>query len=127
MARRTKLYTVAGDSKKNRDVGKTFLITEMAAAQAEAFAIRALLALAAAGIEVPDETQGIAGLAAAGYEALKHLKYTDLKPLLDEMFTCVQYQHKPNHPPVPVDDANIEEVSTLLTLRKEIFKVHTDF
>ena len=109
-----------------RDHGKTFVLTEMSAAAAEAWAIKALLALARAGVEIPDETTGMAGLAVAGLKALQSLDYAAVKPLLDEMFTCVQYQHRPGHPPQEADP-NIEEVGTRLTLRKALFRLHTGF
>lgn len=112
---------------QGRDHGKVFILTEMAAAQAERWAIRALLALTNAGASVPDTQTGMAGLAVAGMEALGKLSYSAAAPLLDEMFTCVKYQHKPGQPPVDPDDENIEEVATRFTLRKAIFTLHTDF
>ena len=123
MARKTATVVITAEG---RDKGKTFLLTEMPAAQAEAWAIRALLALTNAGAEVPDSETGMAGLATAGLMALGKLPYEAVKPLLDEMFLCVQYQHKPGHPPQPADE-NIEEVATRLQLRKEIFALHTGF
>lgn len=110
-----------------RDHGKTFLLTEMSAAQAEEWAIKALLALAQAGVEIPDESAGVAGLAKAGFDALTKLSYAVVKPLLDDMLTCVQYLHKPGNPPLPLSDAGVEEVGTFLKLRKEVFKLHTGF
>lgn len=126
MARRIDVVTIKGDSKSNRDVGKSFLITEMSATDAEAWAIQALLVLSRAGVDIPDEASGMAGLAVAGLKALGSLSFVDAKPLLDKMFTCVQYQHKPNHPPMD-PEPYIEEVSTRLLLRKAIFKLHTGF
>ncbi len=109
-----------------RDHGKMFLLTEMSAAKAEEWALRALLALTNAGAEIPDDSAGIAGLAAAGFEALNKLTFAQVKPLLDEMFTCVQYVHKAGHPPQDADE-NIEEVTTRLQLRKAVFQLHTGF
>ena len=51
MARKVSNYTV---TKEGRDLGKTFVITEMPASRAEAWATRALLALMAGGVELPD-------------------------------------------------------------------------
>lgn len=130
MARRTDVVTIEGDPEKNRDAGKVFVITEMPADQAERWAIRALLALAKAGVTVSDAAQGMAGLAAAGLSALGSLPFEDVGPLMAEMFGCVRYQHKPGHPLQEIEDgekSQIEEVSTRLELRKRIFKLHTGF
>lgn len=126
MALRKHVVVIDGDPAKNRDVGKTFLITEMDAFKAEWWAIKLTLALGKAGMELPEEVQGMAAIAAAGLGALMKIDPADAKPLLDEMLECAVYQHKPNHPPLPLIGV-VEEPSTLLTLRKEIFKLHTGF
>jgi hypothetical protein len=117
---------------EGRDKGKVFVLTEMPADQAERWAIRALLALMNAGIELPDGAAdaGMAGIAAAGYKALGNLKFEVLEPLLDDMWGCVQYQHKPNQPLQSLmagESSQIEEVSTRLQLRMAAFKLHTNF
>src|SRR5690242_21778037 len=48
--RKTLRYTVA---EEGRDKGKTYLLTEMSASQAEMWAARAFLAMANNGIEIP--------------------------------------------------------------------------
>lgn len=126
MALRKHAVTIEGDPKLNRDVGKTFVITEMDAFKAEWWAIKLTLALGKAGMELPEHIQGMAAVAAAGLGALMKIDPADAKPLLDEMLTCAVYQHAPNHPPMALE-GNVEEPSTLLTLRKEIFKLHTGF
>lgn len=125
--RRTKNVTVL---EEGRDKGKVFLVTEMDADRAEEWAIRALLLLTAGGATLPDGVHGMAGIAAAGYEALGRLKFDDVKPLLDQMFECVQYVHDPKQPPQALRtgvNAQIEDVATRLMLRKEVFALHTDF
>jgi len=127
MARRKETVTIEAEG---RDKGKVFVITEMPADQAERWAIRALLALAKAGVTVTDAAQGMAGLAAAGLAALGSLPYEAVGPLMAEMFSCVKYQHQPNQPLQDIDDgerSQIEEVATRLELRKRIFKLHTGF
>ncbi|WP_342111641.1 hypothetical protein [Methylobacterium sp. SI9] len=131
MARRTKRITVPSDDPNNRDAGKTFLLTEMDAEQAEDWGIRALLALTAAGAEIPDDFEGagMAGIAAMGVQALQGLKYDDVKPLWQQMFECVQICPDPRNLQlaralVPDD---IEEISTRLMLRKEIVELHVNF
>lgn len=132
--RRTKEITIPGtasDAPGHRDDGKTFIITEMSADEAESWAMESLLALTNAGAEVPDASHGMAGLASAGLEALQGLKYDVVKPLMDRMLTCVKFQgpnkNVPAQPLLKGDLCQVEEVTTLLMLRREIFKLHTDF
>lgn len=114
-----------------RDAGKCFVITEMGAFQAEKWAIRALLALARSGLDVPEEVmrEGMAGIARFGLAAIAGAKFEELEPLLDEMFLCVQYMPDQKHPEIirAVLDEDIEEVLTLAKLRGEALKLHVDF
>lgn len=132
MARKTKLVTIMEDG---RDQGKGFLITEMPAMQAEKWAARALSALAASGVDLgndfdPKEASA-AKLVAIGIEAFGKAKWELIEPLLDEMMKCVMYVPKPENPgvllPMSSVDNCIEEVKTLLTLRKEIMELHVGF
>jgi hypothetical protein len=148
MALRTKLVTIdtpaqpavpetVVDGKKvpakpakdaGRDHGKSYLITEMDAFRAEWWAIKLALALGKAGMELPENVQGMAAIAVAGMGALMKIDPADAKPLLDEMLGCCAYQHAPGHPTLPLTGSGVvEEASTLLTLRKEVFKLHTGF
>lgn len=126
MARRTATITIDA---KGRDEGKRFLLTEMSADQAEAWAMRALLALTNAGVELPDEvlSAGMAGIATIGIRALGKLSYTVAAPLLAEMMDCVQIvMPAATRPLLHGDGGDIEEVKTRLTLRLEVFKLHLD-
>jgi hypothetical protein len=131
MARRTKHITISDVDDENRDKGKTFLLTELSAEDAEDWGLRALLALSAAGAEVPDdfEQAGIAGLAAMGVDALRGLKYEVVKPLWQQMFSCVQVCPNPNQISLARDlvPDDIEEMTTRLFLRKEIVELHINF
>ncbi len=111
-----------------RDKGKQFLITEMPASQAENWAIKAILAVGNAGIEIPDNLalQGMAGLMAVGYTNLLKIPFDAAKPLLDEMMSCVQIVPSPNIKRPLIED-DIEEVKTRLLLRKAIWNLHMDF
>ena len=118
-----------------RDKGKHFVITEMPAFQAERLATRALFGLARAGVDIGAVTgMGMAGIAAAGLQALPLIDRREAEPLLDEMMTCVQIMPDPNVPAImrPIlgpgaaqDD--VEELTTILALRKQILDLHTDF
>lgn len=113
---------------KGRDFGKVFLITEMPASQSEEWAGRALFAMLNAGVEIPDSIVGggLAGVASLGISALTKVSFDAAKPLLDEMFTCVQVQPSATVTRALIED-DIEEIGTRLRLRKEVFNLHTDF
>jgi hypothetical protein len=125
MARKQANVTIDGNG---RDAGKVFVLTELSAAAAETWAARAMFAMLNAGVEIPDNIAqaGLAGIAALGVNALSKLSFDAAKPLLDEMFDCVQIQPSPKVVRALVDD-DIEDVSTRLVLRREIFKLHIDF
>lgn len=125
-----KVATIVIDS-EGRDCGKVFQLREMPAMQAERWAMRALLALAKSGVEIPENiaNAGLAGVAALGLKAFGGLDFADAEPLLIEMMSCVQIIPDPAKPQVVrflVDD-DIEEVATLLKLRAEVFSLHTGF
>lgn len=118
---------------EGRDAGKRFEITEMSATQAEDWAIRAMLALGAANVEIPDGAfrLGMAGLAEIGIKKLFALSPSQLRPLLDELMKCVVFVPNPQKPQVTIDyplfETQVEEVATLLKLKWEVLKLHMDF
>lgn len=128
MARKTLIYTVQDEG---RDIGKCFSLTEMPASQAERWAIRAFLAMAKGGIEIPDglEQSGMAGIAKVGLGLLLKIPPEDALPLLDEMMGCVQFVPNPSNRNVvrALIEDDIEEVITRFKLRKEVFGLHVDF
>jgi len=128
MARKEMTFVVEAEG---RDKGKHFFIREMSASQAEEWAMRALMALAKAGVEMPDEmaNAGLAGIASAGFQALGRMQFSDAKPLLDEMMACVQIVPDPAKPMVrrALIEDDIEEILTRLRLRKEVFELLTGF
>jgi hypothetical protein len=127
MARKIANYTVTDEG---RDKGKLFVITEMSAARAESWAMRVLLALIGSNMNLPDnfEELGMAGLAELGIKALAGLKWDVAEPLLAEMMECVEWADpKKTHVHRPLVDTDIEEVSTRLKIRMEVFKLHADF
>jgi len=126
MARKTKKVTL-----EDRGEQKVFLLTEMPATEAEAWALELFFAIANAGVEIPDDLVeiGFAGLAQVGLQALGKVPYDKAKPLLDRMMNCVQIIPNPNDDRVvrSLIESDIEDVSTRLKLRKEVFSLHTDF
>lgn len=130
MARKTATFVVEDEG---RDKGKTFHLTEMSAVQAEDWAIRAVLALGAANVDIPEgaEKMGMAALAEIGLKRLFAIDPAALKPLLSEMMACVEFVPNPQKPQVklryPSFESQVEEVSTLLKLKWEVLKLHMDF
>ena len=128
MARKIANYAV---SHEGRDKGKLFLITEMSASRAEAWATRCLLALIGNDTDIPENFAdlGMAGLAELGMRSLGSLKWEVAEPLLAEMMECVQVIPDPKvrHVVRPLIEDDIEEVLTRLNLRMEVWKLHMDF
>lgn len=133
MARKTEIVNVTSEG---RDKGKQFIITEMPALRAERWAFRALLALAHSGVQLPEGAAdgGMAVLASAGLQALNSLDFEEARPLLDEMWSCVQIVPDPKNQsivrPLVIRESegdDIEELTTIFQLRERIFRLHTDF
>lgn len=140
MARKFKTVTITADG---RDKGKSFLIVEKSAYDAEKWATRALLALSRAGATIDDDVAGAGalGILTAGIDAFRALPFEDAEPLLDEMMGCIHFVPDPSRidplsgrPPTrplmrPDDfnDGDVEEVATLLQLREEVLSLHLGF
>lgn len=115
---------------EGRDQGKVFHIKEMPAMQAEQWAMRALMAVARSGVDIGQAASGgMQALAYLGIEAITKVHFEDVKPLLDEMLDCVSV--KPNLKNLaivrPLMEEDIEEVQTLLQIRKEVLNLHLGF
>lgn len=125
MARKTKKITIES---KGRDHGKVFLITELDPWTTEAWATEALFAMMNAGVDIPEgiENAGLAGVAALGLSALSKVPYDKAKPLIDKMMTCVQIIPSPTVVRELISD-DVEEVGTLMLLKKEVLLLHLDF
>ena len=92
MARKTETITIDSD---NRDNGKTFVITEMGAEQAERWAIRALLAFGKSGAEngaMASISSLLDGDKDEIFKAFMRLDFATIEPLLSEMLDCISYQ-----------------------------------
>jgi hypothetical protein len=114
-----------------RDEGKTFVITEMSARKAHAWATRALFALLNGGLEIPDNIAeaGFAGLATMGIEAIGKIPFDAAEPQLAELLQCVKIAPDPAHPDIVrncIDD-DFEEFATIFRLQKETLSLHIDF
>ena len=126
--RKTETFTIEAEG---RDKGKTFLLTEMPATKAEDWAIRVMLALGAANVEIPEGALqlGMAALAEIGLKKLFALNPATVKPLLDELMECIQIQPDKKRPEVrrTLIESDVEEVKTLLLLKWRVLSLHLDF
>jgi hypothetical protein len=125
--RRTKDFKITA---VDRDEGKIFQLTEMSAFAAEKFAAKVILALMKSGVKIPENVKdaGLAGLATIAISAFGGIHPDVLMPLLDEMMDCVKIISDPRNPqPRPLVPEDIDEVATLLTLRKELLELHLGF
>ncbi|MDE2471775.1 MAG: hypothetical protein KGL35_24395 [Bradyrhizobium sp.] len=127
--RKTVDVTIGEDG--GRDAGKVFVITEMPAIPAERWAMRAVIAMSKAGVQIPDDiaSSGMVAIAAVGFQALMNVDFNEVEPLLNEMMSCVQIRPDALHPEVvrKVIPDDFEEVRTILKIRGEVLKIHTDF
>jgi hypothetical protein len=129
MGRKKVIYKVES---KDRDSGKTFVLTEMPVRQAENWAMRALFALISSDVDLPENLQslGMAGIAEIGFKALSKIKdFTIVDGLLSEMLDCVEFMPDASKSNIvrPLFDGDVEEISTLIKLRFEAWKLHVDF
>ena len=127
MARNELDYVVPDEG---RDKGKVFHLTEMSATQAEKWATRALLAVAASGVDIGSAIgSGMLGVAQAGIQSLAKIRPADAEPLLDELMTCIRFKPDPRNPGVirALIEDDIEEVATRVKLKIEVVKLHVNF
>lgn len=124
------------DASGGRDAGKVFILTEMPALQAEIWGARALLALSHANTDIDIaelQGSGMAGVASIGAKALvkaiSAVNFDEVRPLLDEMLTCIQFQPDPANKSIVRDlmSEDIEEVATLFHLRGQVLELHIGF
>lgn len=128
MSRKTKIIQINDDG---RDFGKAFVLTEMPAMRAEKWAQRAFFALSNANYQIPESVVqlGMLGVLYVGLNALANASFSDFEPLMDEMMTCVQWINPQNPDILPrrLIETDIEEVETILRLRREVLELHLGF
>lgn len=124
MGRKSTVVTIDAEG---RDKGKSYLLTEMPATQAEKWALKLLLAAGRSGAEIPTDIAdaGMAAIPLLTLKAVSGLAWYDAEPLLDEMFTCIQRVEEKITRALVEDD--IEEVLTRIRLREEVLSVHLNF
>lgn len=126
--RKTRDVTI---EQEGRDKGRVYRITEMPASVAERWAIRALTAASRTNLDIGNVLGlGMQGIAIVGVTALLSSRFEELEPLLDEMMACIK-PHMIDGQVIkvdrPLDESDIEEVSTRLRLRREVLELHVGF
>ncbi len=113
--------------REGRDKNKRFLITEMSAADAEAWGFQALGIMLKSGMDVPADAMfgGMAAAATYGVKALFAGPYGEVGPLLDRLLACVQIIEPATTRQLTPDD--VEEIATRVRLRDEVIKLHVNF
>jgi len=135
MTRRTDDILITAEG---RDKGKLFCITEMTAAAAEEWALRAILALSKNGVEIPDEVieaPSLAGVAFVGLKAFGKVNAAEMIELFRDCMKCVEIypgyelgnEKKFKRALIEGDSADIEEVQTRVFLRTEVISLHLGF
>lgn len=122
---------------EGRDKGGAFVLTEKPAIPATEWFIRAMQLLARSGADVPPAimSQGAAGFVTLGVgtilTGLGKAPWFEVKPLLDELLTCVtSYQPPGAVAPLgrwDIIKGQIEEPSTVLQLYEEVVSLHLGF
>ena len=115
---------------EGRDKGKVFLIEEMSAYDAEKWAWAVVAKLGATGIDIGElGDQGMAGLARMGIEAFFRMPPEDSWDLSERLMSCVMILPHATDKTVKraLTGDDIEETSTRLRLKWEVFSLHTGF
>jgi hypothetical protein len=120
---------------KNRDLGKTFLITEWDALTADRWIQRVAYAVVNTGGTLPLDLKnaGWEGIAIMGINSLLrgNMDPNIMIPLAEELLNCVQIIPDPKFPEQSLRradlDGDIEEIATRWWLRNEVVSVHTGF
>lgn len=119
-----------------RDAGKSFVITEMSAADAARWGRQAFQGLAKGNTELPEDANGadLPTIASLGFKAIASLKDEETENLLDQLMRCVTYLPDPNRPEIKRGGAgqalfadDIEEYRTQYRLQAEAFELSLGF
>ena len=116
-----------------RDAGKKFKITEMAAEQAFDWGVRAILAMAKSGVDIPSDiaAQGMAGVAAVMVRTVGGLEFMTINSLKKELLGCVTIYVNPKanalHTRPITGQDDIEEPVTIYELCRQTIELHLGF
>lgn len=133
--RQSKPITIPGApsaERGQRDGGKTFIVTEMPADQAERFCAKVALLIAEAVGQQAPENPSSAALAGMGINSSDvRVAYALTDPELNaQIWPCVKYQHRAGQPLQDIvegENSPIEEITTRARLRMEVLQLHLGF
>jgi len=133
MTRKTILYEVSEQS--SRDFGKKYELTEMSAFQCERWCLKAIRGIVKAGFNIPDEfndfpAQALVAMGVTAFLAIDELTQSELMSeiLLTVKITSTKDSaFQPRKLLLSDSSEDISEVSTLIELRKEFFKLNLNF
>jgi hypothetical protein len=124
-------------TREGRDKGGVFVITEKPAVQATEWFLRAAMLLIRSGADVPPDIMqhGPAGMVTLGIgtvlTGLGKAPWFEVKPLLDELLSCITSYHPPGgNMPLgnwQVIAGQIQEPATILQLHEEVVSLHLGF
>ena len=124
-----------------RDAGKRFIVSEWPAMRAARWFDEFFIAVKGTGMFIPEEMAGAAPavLAIRGLNSffMAEIDYAKVGPLIDQLMECVQFVRDdslrdPLRPELPqgfppTQPGDIEEVKTVMWLRSEVVRIHTNF
>jgi hypothetical protein len=128
-----KIITYSVSDEKSRDFGKSFELTEMSAYQCERWCLKAIRGIIKAGFNVPDEFQDFPAqaLIAMGISSFLAIDEFTQSELMIQMLDTVKIKSSKDSTfsprPLLSNGDDIDEVSTLVNLRKEFFKLNLNF
>lgn len=118
---------------EGRDLGKSFLITEMDAWSAITWATRALLAATRSGVPIPEKVDGPQTLAGLGLRVLFMLPPDAALPLMSEAKACVKFLPPGGNGAIAAQDVDmggghaVEEPATWVLLLRRVYDLHVGF
>ena len=120
--------TVVEIETEGRDKGKKYLLTEMPALKAERWARHAAAAMNRSDLDAKDVIKelGMLGFYLVGFQALAGGDIDKVDVLMDEMLQQIKIVEEAVTRPLG-GDGDIEEVATLIKLRKELLELHMNF
>lgn len=123
-ARKQVLVTIDAD---NRDKGKSFIITELPAMQAERWFRRVLAYLSRLGVALP-AMAGMTGMASmAGFSPMQMYAWIDDEDLMREVMSCVKVRPEGVETTRGLVATDTEEPATIILLRMEVLALHVGF
>lgn len=117
------------ESDHGRDAGKTFLITEMSAYDADLWGMIASIGARKNGLDMGDDpVQSLSNVASKGVlNVLLHQDVDGAIDLTERLMKCVKWQTQDGAATRNLMSGDIEEPATRIALKLEVWNLHTSF